>query len=61
LLPSAEEQRIEVLERQVKELRRLVQFQGEVIEVLQTPPWKRWLWFVPQGWRPYTVGRWYGN
>jgi hypothetical protein len=45
----------------MRSLRQQAQAQGEAIEVLQTPPWKRWLWFVPQGWLPYTVGRWYGN
>lgn len=55
------EQRVGVLERQVESLRREVRAMGELLEVLQTPWWKRWLWFVPQGWRPYTVGRWYGH
>jgi hypothetical protein len=55
------DQRLDVLERQVRSLRRVVQQQGELLEVLQTPPWKRWLWFVPQGWLPYSVGRWRGD
>lgn len=60
-MTPAEQQRLEVLDRQLAELRRQVQAQGEHLEVLATPAWKRWLWFVPQGWRPYTVGRWYGK
>jgi hypothetical protein len=52
---------VDVLKRQMQSLRRAVQAQGEAIEVLQTPPWKRWFWFVPRGWLPYTVGRWRGN
>lgn len=50
---------LDLLRRQVEGLRQQVQRLEECVEVLQTPWWKRWFWFVPQGWLPYRVGRWY--
>lgn len=54
------EQRVDVLERQVNALRRTVQAQGELLDTLASPPWKR-LWWFCQGYRLWKVGRWYGK
>lgn len=52
------ELRVEVLERQVKELRRELRAQSEWIDTVATPMWKR-LWFVIQGYHFHKLGRWY--
>lgn len=54
------EQRIDILERQMKSLRREVREKGELLETIASPPWKRLWWFL-QGYRLWTVGRWYGD
>lgn len=53
------DQRMDLLEHQMASLRREVRELTEWLDVLGSPWWKRWLWFVPQGWRPYRPGRWY--
>lgn len=50
--------RVEVLERQVLELRRQVQRLREWQDVVSSPLWKR-LWFVLCGWNFGSLGRWY--
>lgn len=52
------EHEIEVLKRQVKELRRLTQRQGEWIDVVSSPIYKR-IWFFVCGWNWSSLGRWY--
>lgn len=52
------EQRLDVIERQMKSLRRQVQQQGEWIDTHNSPLWKR-LWFVAQGFRFRRLGVWY--
>lgn len=54
----SQQQRIDVLERQMLSLRREVQALGERCDTVFSPPWKR-LWWWLQGYRLWRVGRWY--
>jgi hypothetical protein len=54
------EQRVDVLERQVRSLRQDAQSLQERVDTVCSPLWKRLLWFA-QGYRFYRVGRWYGK
>lgn len=54
------EQRIAVLERQVKFLRNHSRDTRQLLDVLATPPWRRIRFFL-QGYRLWRVGRWYGR
>lgn len=54
------EQRIGILERQVKFLRTRTKETWELLDLLATPPWKR-VWFFLCGWRLWRIGRWYGK
>lgn len=51
-------QRLDVLERQMKSVRREAQQQHEWLDTICSPPWKR-LWWLLRGWRFYRLGRWY--
>jgi len=57
---STLEQRLDVLERQMLSLRREVRMLTELLDTLNSPPWKRLLWWL-QGWKLYGLGRWYGD
>lgn len=50
--------RISALERQVNSLRKQVQEQGEFIDTITSPLWKRIIWWF-QGFYFRKVGRWY--
>jgi hypothetical protein len=52
------EREIDLLKRQIKSLRRELREQGELLDTLASPPWKR-IWFFLQGYRLWRVGRWY--
>lgn len=54
------EQRLDVLERQVRSLRVQAQQMDEWVDTLASPPWKKF-WWLMQGWRWYRLGRWRGN
>jgi hypothetical protein len=54
------DQRIDVLERQVRSLRRQVQIHDEWIDTMSSSFIKRLFW-VLQGYRLHRVGRWYGK
>lgn len=54
------DQRIDVLERQVRSLRREVQRHDEWIDTMSSSYLKRLFW-VLQGYRLHRVGRWYGK
>lgn len=54
------DQRIEVLERQMRALRQQVQGHDEFIDTVSSPLWKRVLWWF-QGFYFRKVGRWYGK
>lgn len=53
------EQRVDVLERQVKDLRRRAKHADEYIDVMTSPMWKRVAWWFC-GFYFRKVGRWYG-
>jgi hypothetical protein len=57
---SALEQRADILERQVRSLRREVREWTELVDTIASPPWKRVWWFM-RGYRLWKVGRWYGD
>jgi hypothetical protein len=57
---SNEQQRIDVLERQMRELRRQVRNHDEWIDTKSSSFLKR-AWWVLQGYRWHRVGRWYGK
>lgn len=50
--------RLDVMERQIKSLRRQVQALEERVDTVFSWPWKRIWWFL-QGYHWYKVGRWY--
>lgn len=52
------ESEVDLLKRQVHALRQQLQAQGEWIDTIASPWWKK-LWWLAQGWRWYRVGRWY--
>lgn len=52
--------RIAIIERQILSLRRELQKQGELLNTIASPPWKRLWWFLC-GYRLWRVGRWYGK
>jgi hypothetical protein len=52
------EQRLDVLERQVRALRRETQRHEEYIDTVTSPLWKRAIWWA-QGFYFRKVGRWY--
>lgn len=54
------EQRMDVLERQMKALRKQVQVHDEYIDTVSSPLWKRVVWWL-QGYYFRRVGRWYGR
>ncbi|MEK6323610.1 MAG: hypothetical protein AABN33_18370 [Acidobacteriota bacterium] len=49
---------IETLKRQVFGLRQQMHRQEELLATIASPPWKRLWWFI-QGYRLWSVGRWY--
>lgn len=53
-------QRIDVLERQVKSLRREVRVLTEHVDTVTSPLWKRLIWWC-EGFYFRKVGRWYAN
>jgi len=54
------EHKVEMLERQMKSLRRQVHYQEEMIDTCWSPWWKRLFWWF-QGYRLYRLGRWHGH
>ena len=54
------EQRLDLLERQVKSLRRQMKGVTEFVDVVSSPLWKRVIWWF-QGFYFRKVGRWYGR
>lgn len=53
-------QRVTVIEGQQTSLKREIREQGELLDTIASPPWKRLLFFL-QGYRLWKVGRWYGK
>lgn len=52
------EQEIDVLKRQVHSLRKQVQRQGEWLDTVNSPLYKRIWWWI-KGYNFHTLGRWY--
>lgn len=50
----------DLIEREIRALRRQVQRNEEWLDVIASPWWKKLLWWL-QGYRWYRVGRWYGE
>lgn len=51
---------VEALWRANRSLERQIHHHGEWLDTVNSPLWKRVWWFL-QGWRFYTLGRWYGK